>query len=251
MKETKENTFNIAVICKKQNEIFEVVKDFDNENFYDYITSYLAELDDDDEDIKFCDRTFNSYGDDVDGFIDSCFENNYAFIVYYTVKDGKLSDWEWEKCKIKRSDINCKYILKSEDFVKMISENEILDEEIVNKYITIIDEQDYKYDRESYYILSDLLEDYKREYGQPIIKDCGTFIKISEGYYRKSDISKINLYWIDSDEDDYEYNDCYALKIHYNNDLEYTECITWADDILYSVDVLYELIERIILMINK
>ena len=250
MKETKENTFNFAVICNKQNQIFKVIKDIDNEIFYDFMTNYLADLDDDDEDVKFCDRRFESYGDDVDGFIDSCFENNHAFVVYWTVKNGKLTDWEWQKCKIISSEIDCKYILTTDDFEKMISENEILNEEIVNKYITIIDEQ-HEYDGENLYTISDLLEDYKREYGQPIIKDCGTFIKISEGYYRKSDISKINLYWIDSDEDDTEYSDCYALKIHYNNDLEYTECITWADDILYSVDALYELIERIISMINE
>lgn len=250
MKETKENTFNFAVICNKQNQIFKVIKDIDNEIFYDFMTNYLADLDDDDEDVKFCDRRFDSYGDDVDGFIDSCFENNHAFVVYWTVKNGKLTDWEWQKCKIISSEIDCKYILTTDDFEKMISENEILNEEIVNKYITIIDEQ-HEYDGENLYTISDLLEDYKREYGQPIIKDCGTFIKISEGYYRKSDISKINLYWIDSDEDDTDYSDCYALKIHYNNDLEYTECITWADDILYSVDALYELIERIISMINE
>lgn len=215
------------------------------------MTNYLADLDNDDEDcINFCDRSFDSYGDNVDGFIISCFEHNNAFVVYWTVKNGKLSDWEWKKCKIRSSEIDCKYILTTDDFEKMISENEILNEEIVNKYITIIDEQ-HEYDGENLYTISDLFEDYKREYGQPIIKDCGTFIKISEGYYRKSDISKINLYWIGSYEDDTEYSDCYALKIHYNNDLEYTECITWADNVLYSVDALYELIERIISMINE
>lgn len=251
MKEIKENTFNFAVMCNKQNQIFKVVKDIDNEKFYDYMSDYLAELDDDDEDcIKFCDRTYNSYGDDVDGFINSCFENNHAFVVYWTVKNGKLSDWEWQKCKIRSSEIDCKYILTTDDFEKMISENEILDEEIVNKYITIIDEQ-HKYNEENLYAISELLEYYKREYGQPIIKDCGTFIKISEGYYRKSDINKIKFHWVDSDEGNDYYENCYALKIYYNNGLEYTEYIEWADDIDYSVDALYELIEHIILMINK
>lgn len=83
MKETKETTFNFAVICNIQNQIFKVIKDIDNEIFYDFMTNYLADLDDDDEDVKFCDRKFDSYGDDVDGFIDSCFENNHAFVVYW------------------------------------------------------------------------------------------------------------------------------------------------------------------------
>lgn len=252
MKETKENVFNFAVMCNNTSQIFKVVKNMDFDKFYNLMSNYLGELDDDDKDcIKFCDRTNNSYGDDVDGFIDSCFENDHAFVIYWTIKNGKLSDWTWRKCKIRSSEIDCKYILTTDDFVKMISENEILDEEIVNKYITIIDKQ-YKYDRKDFFTFSDLLEDYKCEYGQPIIKDCGTFIKISEGYYKKSDINKIDFHWVKDDEDDdYDEDGCYELKIYYNNKLEYTERITWADDINYSVDALYELVERIILMINK
>ena len=73
-----------------------------------------------------------------------------------------------------------------------------------------------------------------------------------DGYYRKSDINKINFHWIDDNEDnEYDEDGCYALNIYYNNGLKYTECITRADDIDYYVDVLYGLIERIILMINK
>lgn len=256
MKKTKKNVFNFAVMCNNNSQIFKVVKNMDFDKFYNLMSNYLGELDDDDKDcIKFCDRTYNSYGDDVDGFIDSCFENNHAFVVYWNVKNGKLSDWKWRKCKIKNSEIDCKYILTTDDFVKMISENEIIDEEIVNKYITIIDKQhEYDGDGENSYTINEFLEDYEFEYGQPIIKDCGTFIKISEGYYRKSDINKINFHWVDSNEDN-EYDDdddgCYALNIYYNNGLKYTECISRADDIDYYVDALYGLVERIILMINK
>ena len=253
MKETKENVFNFAVMCNNTSQIFKVVKNMDFDKFYNLMSNYLGELDDDDKDcIKFCDRKYGSYGDDVDGFIDSCFENNHAFVVYWTVKNGKLTNWEWKKCKIKSSEIDCKYILTTDDFVKMISENEIIDEEIVNKYITIIDVQ-HEYDGEDFYTVDEMLEDYESEEGQPIIKDCGTFIKILNGYYRKSDINKINFHWVKDDEDD-DYDDedgCYALNIYYNNGLKYTELITRADDINYYVDVLYGLIERIILMINK
>lgn len=251
MKETKENTFTIAVICKKQKEIFEVVEDFDNEQFYDYMSNYLSELDDDDPDcIEFCDRLYNSYGDNVDGFIISCFENNNVFVVYWTVKNGNLSDWEWKKCKLRKNEIDCQYILTSEDFVKMISENEIIDEDVVSKYITTIEEKQDK--KDTSYTLSDLFSNYECMNGQPIIKDCGTFIKVCEGYYRKSDINKINFHWVDSDSDeanDY-YEDCYALKIC-SNGLEYTEYIEWADEIDYPVTALYKLIERIISMINQ
>lgn len=250
MKETKETTFDIAVICSKQSEIFKVVRDIDNEIFYDLVTNYLADLDDDDDDcINFCDRSFNSYGDNVDGFIISCFEHNNAFVVYWTVKNGNLSDWEWKKCKVRKNEIDCQYILTCEDYVKMISENEIIDEDVVKKYITIIDEK--QDEEETSYTLSDLFSNYECLNRQPIIKDCGTFIKISEGYYRKSDINKLNFHWIDSEEGNDNYEDCYALKIYNNNGLEYTEYIEWADDVIYPVKALYELIERIISMINE
>ena len=105
--------------------------------------------------------------------------------------------------------------------------------------------------KENSYTLSDLFSNYECIYGQPIIKDCGTFIKISEGYYRKSDINKIKFYWVDSDEDNECSKDCYALKIYYNNWLENTEYIECADDFDNSVYALYELIECIISMINE
>ena len=249
MKETKENVFNFAVMCNSTSQIFKVVKNMDIDKFYDLIGNYLGDLDDDDNDrIKFCNIQYDDYGYDVEGFIDSCFENDCAFVVYWNVKNGKLSDWNWQKCKIRSSEIDCKYILTTDDFVKMISENEIIDEEIVNKYITIIDGQ-HEYDGEDFYTIDDMIEDYEFEEGQPIIKDCGTFIKILNGYYRKSDINKINFHWVK--DDDYDEDGCYALNIYYNNNLKYTELITRADDIDYYVDVLYGLIERIILMINK
>lgn len=248
----EENLFTIAVICSKQSEIFKVVRNIDNEHFYELMTNYLADLDDDDEDcINFCDRSFDSFGDNVDGFIISCFEHNNVFVVYWTVKNGQLTDWQWKKCRLKKNQIDCQYILTSDDFVKMISENEIIDEDVVSKYITTIEEK--QDEKETSYTLSDLFSNYECLNGQPIIKDCGAFIKISESYYRKSDICKLNFYWIDSDSEEANdnYEDCYVLKITCNNGLEYIEYIEWADDVIYPVKALYELIERIISMINK